>query len=431
MTNFELIDSATSGEATGSDNRQAGRDRALRSSVRRAPVLRWVALAQGVAVAAIGCTTTPSERASVETTRSNAAALALGATQDFAVLAGSTVTNTGPTVVTADLGVSPGTAVTGFPPGLVNGGTIEAATARALQAQTDATTAYNALAGQACTRTLTGQDLGGLTLTPGTYCFSSSAGLTGTLTLDAQGDPAAAFVFQIGSTLTTASGSSVRVVNGGTFCDVYWQVGSSATLGTDTRFMGSIIALTSITMTTGASLSGRAVARNAAVTLDSNTISAASCRVELDGGTGGAVNSGGSGGLSAGGAAGAAGSGGGAGSGTGGASDMQGVGGTGATGSGAGGALGVAGSGAGGAANAGAGGGSSVGGAGAGGVGASDAGCSCDASCGCQAGTTSCEAKCVDLQTDSHHCGSCDRVCGASESCISGVCCSGSRATKP
>jgi hypothetical protein len=277
----------------------------------------------------------------------------------------------------------------------VNGGTIEAATARALQAQTDATTAYNALAGQACTRTLTGQDLGGLTLTPGTYCFSSSAGLTGTLTLDAQGDPAAAFVFQIGSTLTTASGSSVRVVNGGTFCDVYWQVGSSATLGTDTRFMGSIIALTSITMTTGASLSGRAVARNAAVTLDSNTISAASCRVELDGGTGGAVNSGGSGGLSAGGA------------------------------------LGVAGSGAGGAANAGAGGGSSVGGAGAGGVGASDAGCSCDASCGCQAGTTSCEAKCVDLQTDSHHCGSCDRVCGASESCISGVCCSGSRATKP
>ena len=133
----------------------------------------------------------------------------LGTAQSFAVLGGSTVTNTGPTIITGDLGVSPGTAVTGFPPGIVTGGTIHAADAVALQAQSDTTTAYNDLAGQACTIDLTGQDLGGLTLVPGVYCFSSSAQLTGALTLDAEGDPNAVWVFQIGSTLTTASNSSV------------------------------------------------------------------------------------------------------------------------------------------------------------------------------------------------------------------------------
>jgi hypothetical protein len=200
-----------------------------------------------------------------------AQAPSLGTAENFGVLAGSTVTNTGPTILQGDLGVSPGTAVTGFPPGTVTG-TIHLNDAVAQQAQADVTTAYNALAGLACNTDLTGQDLGGLTLTAGVYCFSSSAELTGTLTLDAEGDPNAEFIFQIGSTLTTASNSAVEVINGGNNCSVYWQVGSSATLGTATAFAGNIVALTSITATTGANASGRLLARNGAVTLDSNSI---------------------------------------------------------------------------------------------------------------------------------------------------------------
>jgi len=122
---------------------------------------------------------------------------------------------------------------------------------------------------------LTGQDLGGLTLTPGVYCFTSSAQLTGTLTLNAQGNANAVFIFKMGSTLTTASNSSVVMINGGSPCNVFWQVGSSATLGTTTSFIGNILALTSITLTTNATVNGRALARNGAVTLDSNTVTAA------------------------------------------------------------------------------------------------------------------------------------------------------------
>src|SRR6185436_16974021 len=164
----------------------------------------------------------------------------------------------------------PGTAVTGFPPGTVTGGTIHLNDASASQAQSDVTTAYNALAGTACNVDLTGQNLGGLTLTPGVYCFSSSAQLTGTLTLNALGNPNALFIFKIGSSLTTASSSAVQVINGGINCNVFWQVGSSATLGTGTSFVGNILALTSITLTTGTKLSGRALARNGAVTMDSH-----------------------------------------------------------------------------------------------------------------------------------------------------------------
>jgi hypothetical protein len=247
----------------------------LRSRIRRGLVGPLVLLVPSMAAASMGCSSTASEGTS--SMSQAVTAPVLGAARSYAVLAGSTVTNTGSTVVTGDLGVSPGTAVTGFPPGQVKGGAIHSADANALQAQTDTTTAYNALAGQSCDRTLTGTDLGGLTLTTGTYCFSSSAQLTGTLTLDAQGDPSAVFVFQMGSTLTTASNSSVVMINGGNPCNVYWQVGSSATLGTGTTFEGNILALASITLTTDVSLTGRALARTAAVTMDTNVVNGSSC----------------------------------------------------------------------------------------------------------------------------------------------------------
>ena len=206
----------------------------------------------------------------------------LGTADPFAVLAGSTVTNTGATVIFGNVGISPGTAITGFPPGIVSG-VIHAADAVALQAQSDLTTAYNSAAVQPCGTDLSGQNLGGLTLTPDVYCFTSSAQLTGTLILNAQGDPNAVFLFQVGSTLTTASSSSVLFINGGRSDNVFYQVGSSATLGTDTAFAGNILALTSITLNTGASIDcGRALARNGAVTMDTNSVSigaAGSCDV--------------------------------------------------------------------------------------------------------------------------------------------------------
>jgi hypothetical protein len=198
----------------------------------------------------------------------------LGAAQSFAIL-GSTVTNTGPSVIAGDVGSSPGTSITGFPPGIVVSGTIHAADAAANSAQGALTTAYNNLAGQTCTEDLSGQDLGGKTLTPGVYCFSTSAQLTGTLTLNTQGNPAAVFIFKIGSTLTTASGSSVALSNALSECivgNVFWQIGSSATLGTGTRFSGNIVALTSVTLTTGARVAGRVLARNGSVSLDSNPV---------------------------------------------------------------------------------------------------------------------------------------------------------------
>jgi hypothetical protein len=200
----------------------------------------------------------------------------LGTAQGFAVLSGSAVTNTGPSVITGDLGVAPGSAITGFPPGIVVG-TIHSADAVAAQAQVDVTTAYNTLAALPPQFDLTGQDLGGMTLTPATFQFASSAQLTGTLTLNGQGNPDAKFIFQIGSTLTTASASSVLLINGAQACNVFWQVGSSATLGTGTQFAGNVVALTSITANTGAALGGRALARNGAVTLDTNSVAVGAC----------------------------------------------------------------------------------------------------------------------------------------------------------
>ena len=196
----------------------------------------------------------------------------LGQADGFAVLAGSAVSSTNATAVTGDIGVSTGTAIDGFPPGTLTG-TKHSNDATAQGAQSDLTTAYNTLAGEACNTDLTGSDLGGRTLAPAVYCFSSSAGLTGTLTLDAQNHANAVWVFKIGSTLTTATDSSVVIINGGSGCNVFWQVGSSATLGTATAFEGNIVALTSITMVAGATSTGRILARNGAVTMDGDSVS--------------------------------------------------------------------------------------------------------------------------------------------------------------
>ena len=203
------------------------------------------------------------------------APVGLGTAGSFAVLGGSTVTNTGPSVVNGDLGLSPGTAVTGFPPGTVNG-TIHATNAVAGQAQSDTTTAYNDAAGRIPAATVSA-DLGGQVLSPGVYKSASSLGLTGDVTLDAQGNPSSVFIFQAGSTLTTASSSRVVLTNGADACNVFWQVGSSATLGTNSSFKGTILALTAISLTTGATVDGRMLARNAAVTMDTNTITRGTC----------------------------------------------------------------------------------------------------------------------------------------------------------
>jgi hypothetical protein len=208
----------------------------------------------------------------VKEVSATASTYSLGAAASFSVLAGSAVTNTGPSVITGDVGVSPGTSITGFLPGIVNApGAIHKTDTLAANAQTDATTAYNYAVAQPTTMDLTGKDLGGLILTPGVYSYSSSAGLTGTLTLNAQGDPNAFFFFKIGSSLTTASSSMVLYTNGAQPCNVVWAVKSSATLGTGSTFVGTILAQASITATTGDTVYGRLLAKSA-VTLDTDTI---------------------------------------------------------------------------------------------------------------------------------------------------------------
>jgi hypothetical protein len=201
-----------------------------------------------------------------------AAQAQLGSASMFGVLGASTVTNTGNTVIDGDLGVYPGTSITGFPPGIVNG-TIYDGDAVAMQAQTDALAAYNFFLGLSSNENLTGQNLGGLELTPGVYSFNSSAQLTGALTINWEGLSNQSVVFQIGSTLTTASASMVMGINSGQNDNIYWVVGSSATLGTTTAFMGTLIASASDTLNTGATDDcGRIIALNGAVTLDDNVI---------------------------------------------------------------------------------------------------------------------------------------------------------------
>ncbi len=197
----------------------------------------------------------------------------LGAASLFAVLGGTTVTNTGISSIDGNLGLWSGTSITGFPPGTVNG-TIDATNASAMQAQMDLTSAYNLAAAQPCGGVLTGQNLGGKTLTAGVYCFASAAQLNGTLILNAQGEANAVFIFEIGGTLTTLSSSRVTIINGGTGNNVFWQVGGSATLGTSSQFAGNILALSDITLDAGADIScGRALALNGAVTMDTNDVS--------------------------------------------------------------------------------------------------------------------------------------------------------------
>ena len=203
----------------------------------------------------------------------------LGSTESFAVLAGSTITNTGATTITGDaggdVGLDPGSAVTGQASMTISG-TVHVNDAVAIAAKTDLVIAYDDAALRAPTAAITG-NLGGQTLVPGVYNSASSIGLTGTLTLDAQGDPEAAFIFQAGSTLTAASASRVRLINGARYCRVFWQVGSSATIGTNSNFIGHILAMDSITLNTGARVQGQVLARNGAVTLDTNTITNGAC----------------------------------------------------------------------------------------------------------------------------------------------------------
>jgi hypothetical protein len=200
----------------------------------------------------------------------------LGTASPYSVLAGSTVTNTGSSVLSGDLGVSPNNAITGFPPGLVGGATDNGNAASAL-AEGDLTTGYLDAAGRAPTGTNLGSALVGSTLLPGVYNAASSLGVSGAVTLDGQGDPNAVFIFQIGAALTTATSTSIVLTGAAQACNVFWQVGSSATLGTTNTFVGTVMALTSITVDTGTTVAGRALARNGAVTLDDNVFTNPSC----------------------------------------------------------------------------------------------------------------------------------------------------------
>jgi len=199
----------------------------------------------------------------------------LGTVGSFAVIAGSGITNTGPTTVNGDVGTFPTPAESGTASMTITG-TNHDADAVTQGAKNDLVTAYNTAAGES-PRTAVPADLGGQTLNPGTYNSASSMGLTGTVTLNGGGNPNALFVFQAGSTLITASTSSVNLINGAQACNVFWQVGSSATLGTGSTFRGTILALTSISVTTGTTINGRLLARNGAVTLDTDTITKPAC----------------------------------------------------------------------------------------------------------------------------------------------------------
>jgi Ice-binding-like len=202
------------------------------------------------------------------------ATVGLGTAASYSVLAGSTVTNTGPTTMFGDLGLAPGSSVTGAPHVL---GQTHVDDAVAIEAKNNLTTAYNVAASRP-TEGSAGTDLAGQTFTPGVRTASGALLLSaGSVVLDAQGDPNAVFIFQIGSTLITGSNTSVQLINGAQACNVFWQVGSSATLGTGTRFVGTIMAAQTITANTAATIHGRLLAQTSAVNLDTNTITTSNC----------------------------------------------------------------------------------------------------------------------------------------------------------
>ncbi len=232
-----------------------------------------------LAVLALLPTVSAAQVATNRAPRSTAAQPALNSALDYAILAGSTVTNTGPTVIVGDVGVSPGIAITGLPLGQPSPGSIHAGDVIAAQAQAALGVTYGAVAGLPCNTVMSGVDLGNKTLTPGVYCFAAAALMSGPLVLDAFGDTSAVFVFQIGSALTVAGGAAVTLANGAQANHVWWQVGSSATLGIASVMVGNVMALASITLNNGASLTGRALAQTGAVTLDTNHVVSTSDRV--------------------------------------------------------------------------------------------------------------------------------------------------------
>ena len=226
------------------------------------PIVGFFCLVVGLLLTIVGASSVMAAQAPI----------GLGTATPFAVLAGSGITNTGATGITGDVGLSPGSSITGFSTAVLSG-TQYVDDPTAVQAKLDLTTAYNDAASAPSTSNLTGQDLGAMNLSPGVYTFSSSAQLTGALTLSGNG----VFIFQIASTLTTGSGATVLLANGAQACNVFWQVGSSATLGTATQLVGTVMALTSISLDTGANiLDGRALAQDGAVTLQANQITAPS-----------------------------------------------------------------------------------------------------------------------------------------------------------
>jgi len=211
----------------------------------------------------------------------------LGTATEYSVLGGQTVTNTGGSTLGGSVGLAPGTSVTGFPPGQVPApAVINIANGAAQQAQADLTAAYIDAAGRSLDGTTTA-DLGNLELQPGVYAGPSKGalGLTGTLTLNGGGNTDSVFIFQTDSSLTTGSGSSISLTNGAQECNIYWVVGSSATLGSGSVFAGNILALSSITVTTGVTVHGRALARNGAVTLDNDVFTRPSCAQSTPGGS--------------------------------------------------------------------------------------------------------------------------------------------------
>ncbi|MEU7422078.1 ice-binding family protein [Streptomyces sp. NPDC040750] len=247
-------------------------------AARRRSLSGLLASALATTVAAAMVALTPTQALAIATP------VPLATAASFSVLAGQGVTNTGPSLISHDLGTSPNPAISGFPPGQVLGA-VHAADAVALQAKSDLVTAYNNAAGQATDFALPAGITTGTTLIPGVYTATAGVGLTGDLILDAGGNPNAVWVFQVPEALTTASSSRVLLTNGASACNVYWQIGSSATLGTNSTFVGTIMALTSISVTTGTNIEGRALARNGSVTLDNNRIFLNNCATTTTGGT--------------------------------------------------------------------------------------------------------------------------------------------------